>query len=283
MAKLKPYLLVMPFSVVLLFFVGIPLAIILIVSFFDYEGITIIPRLTTVNYSELLDSKLTYVLYWRTLKYAAIVWFISAIIGIAISQFLVFHVRKLSVQIALFLLCTIPFWTSSIIRMISWLPMLGRDGLINQVLTSMHILRVPYDGLIYSDLGIIIAYVHSFSLFMIVPIFNSMARISPVVIEAAREAGASRWQIMTNIVIPLSKTGIALGSIFIVALVMGDFFIVKVIGGGQKASVALAISNEIGSFQYPQAAADSVIFLAVVLFLVIALMRFVDVRKELVR
>jgi len=128
---------------------------------------------------------------------------------------------------------------------------------------------------------VVIAYVHLFSLFMIVPIFNSMARIDPAVVEAAVDAGASRLRVIREIVVPLSKTGIAMGSIFVVALVMGDFFVVKIMSGGQSASVVLAMSNEIAVLQYPPAAASAVVLLGVVTAMVAGILRIVDVRKEL--
>src|SRR5436309_1218743 len=139
----------------------------------------------------------------------------------------------------------------------------------------------PLEFLLFSDFSVVIAYVHLFSLFMIVPIFNSMARIERTVIEAAVDGGASRFRVITDIVIPLSKTGIALGSIFVIALVMGDFFVVKVMSGGQSASVVAAMSNEIAILQYPPAAANAVCLLTIVTLMVAVIMRVVDVRREL--
>ena len=107
----------------------------------------------------------------------------------------------------------------------------------------------------------VLTYIHLFTLFMIVPIFNSMAKINPNLIEAARDAGASSWQILTGVIIPLSKTGIALGSIFVVTLVMGDFFVVRVMSGGQSASVVSAMKNEIDQLFYPQASAMAVLLI----------------------
>lgn len=280
MSRLSSYLLVGPLFLVLLIFFCVPLIAMTVVSFLDFDGFRIVNEFTLLNYQELFDSSLTWALYKNTLWTVLIVWAITVVIGITLSNFLVFHVNSLMVQIGLFLLCTIPFWTSSIIRMISWLPLLGRNGVINQSLIGLGLIDQPIDGLIFSDMAVIIVYVHSFSLFMIVPIFNAMVRIRPEVVEAAFEAGASRWQVMTNIVIPLSKSGIALGSIFVVALVMGDFFMVRIMGGGQVSSVALAISNQIGSFQYPQAAAASILFLCTILVIISGILRVVDVRKE---
>jgi putative spermidine/putrescine transport system permease protein len=278
---LAPYLLVAPLTVVLIVFFGIPLVLVVVVSFFDLDKFDIIPTFVVTNYSELFGSSLTYGLYAKTITYALIVWAITLVIGFTVSYFLVFHVRSVLWQMALFLLCTVPFWTSNVIRMISWIPFLGRHGLFNQSLMALGVTDHPLEFLLFSNFSVVIAYVHLFSLFMIVPIFNSMARIDRAVIEAAVDGGASRFRVITDIVIPLSKTGIALGSIFVIALVMGDFFVVKVMSGGQSSSVVAAMSNEIAILQYPPAAANAVCLLIIVMLMVAAIMRLVDVRREL--
>jgi putative spermidine/putrescine transport system permease protein len=271
-----------PFSLVLLTFFGVPMALIVVVSFCEYETGDVIFKFTTENYREILTSRLTYDLYARSLYYTAVVWFFTLLIGFWVSFFLAFHVRPVKLQIALFLICTVPFLTSLIIRMISWIPILGREGVINRSLLQAGAINRPLDWLLYSDFSVIVAYVHLYTLFMIVPIFNAMARIEPAVIGAARDAGASPWQIITNIVVPLSKSGMALGTVFIIALVMGDFFVVRVMSGGQRASVVSALFNEIAALQYPPAAANAVILVIFVTIMIALTMRVVDVRKELV-
>ncbi len=280
-SRIAPYLQVAPLTAVLLVFLGIPLAVVAAVSFFDYDDFNVHPAFILRNYLELFGSGLTYALYLKTLTYAAVVWALTLIIGFTVAYFLAFHVRTLLWQMALFLLCTVPFWTSNIIRMIAWIPFLGLNGIFNQSLIVLGIVDKPLEFLLFSDFAVVIAYVHLFTLFMIVPVFNSMARIDPTVIVAAVDAGASPWQVIRVVVIPLSKSGIALGSIFVVTLVMGDFFVVKIMSGGQSASVVLAMSNEIGLLQYPPAAASAVVLMIMVILMVTAILRIVDVRKEL--
>jgi putative spermidine/putrescine transport system permease protein len=279
--RLIPYLQVLPLALVLLVFLGVPLLVVVAVSFFDYDMFDIIPAFTLRNYAELLRSELTYTLYLNTIKYALIVWAITLVVGFTVAYFLVFHVRSLLWQIALFLLCTVPFWTSNIIRMISWIPFLGRNGIFNQSLIAVGLTDQPLEFLLFSEFAVVIAYAHLFTLFMIVPIFNSMARIDPAIIEAARDGGAGGWQILSTIVIPLSRTGIALGSIFVIALTMGDFFVVRIMSCGQSANVVLAMSNEISLLQYPPAAASAVVLIVIVSLMVAAILRIVDVRREL--
>lgn len=276
-----PYVLVAPLALILFVFFGIPMIAVVVVSFFDYVNFQTVPAFIFINYQELFDTSLTLTLYLSMIKYSLIVWVITLVIGFTVSFFLVFHVRSLLWKIFFFLVCTVPFWTSNIIRMISWIPVLGRNGLVNQTLLALGIIDEPLDILLFSDFSVVVAYVHLFTLFMVVTLFNSMARIDPAILEAAVDAGASRWQVITQIVIPLSKTGIALGSIFVITLVMGDFFVVKIMSGGQSSSAVYAMWNEIAMLQYPSAAASAVILLAVVVLMVAAILRIVDVRKEL--
>lgn len=270
-----------PMSLILVVFFGLPMLVVVAVSFFDFDHMSIIPAFIFDNYDDLFSSDVTLRLYLSSIKFAVIVWAITLVIGFTVAYFLVFHVQSLLIKIGLFLLCSVPFWTSNIIRMISWIPFLGRNGIFNQVLIATHVTSRPLEFLLFSDFAVVVAYVHLFTLFMVVPIFNAMARIDTRLIEAAKDAGASRFAILREIVLPLSKSGIALGSIFVVTQVMGDFFVVKVMSGGQSASVVSALSNQIQELQYPPAAASAVILVIVVMLMVAGILRVVDVRKEL--
>jgi putative spermidine/putrescine transport system permease protein len=278
---LASWLQVGPLAVILTLFFGIPVVVVIIVSFFDFDHSDIIPTFIFDNYVDVFTSDVTLRLYLSSLKFAVIVWAITLVIGFTLANYLVFHINSLLIKIGLFLLCSVPFWTSTIIRMISWIPFLGRNGLLNTLLIDGHITSQPLEFLLFSDFAVVVAYVHLFTLFMMVPIFNSMARIDPRIIEAAKDAGASRFAILREIVLPLSKSGIALGSIFVVTQVMGDFSVVKIMSGGQSASVVSALQNEIAALQYPPAAASAVTLVIVVMLMVAGILRVVDVRREL--
>lgn len=270
-----------PLVLVLSVFLVLPVLAIIAVSFWQSSAYSYEPAFIFENYGYLLSSKVTASVYIKTLTFTAITWVFTLVIGFTVAYFLAFHVRSLPVQIGLFLLCTVPFWTSNIIRMISWIPFLGRNGIANDTLIHLGLVEQPVEWLLFSDFAVILAFVHLFTLFMIVPIFNTMMRIDRSLIEAARDAGASGLQILWAVIIPLSKPGIMIGSIFVVTLVMGDFITVRFMSGGQSASVGRVISNEIGLLQYPAASASAVVLLLTVLIMVATMLRFVDIRKEL--
>ena len=275
------YLQAAPLALILGAFLLLPMVALVVVSFFDYDSVRIIPGFVLTNYQDVLGSEVTWRTYLSTLRFTAIVWAVTLVVGFWVSFYLAFAVNSRVTQLVLFLICTIPFLTSNIIRMISWVPFLGREGLLNTALLRLGVIRAPLEFLLFSDFAVVLAYVHLYTLFMVTPIFNTMMRIDRQFIEAAIDGGAPPWQVITQVVVPLSKPGIAIGSIFVVTLVMGDFITVRLMSGGQSASVGLMISNEVSLLQYPAAAANAVVLLAVVLLMVAAIVRVVDVRKEL--
>jgi putative spermidine/putrescine transport system permease protein len=280
-----------PFTAVFALFFLVPLALVVMVSFWNFNEYELLPDFTWRNYLAIFEGCasrnedgslcVTLATYLSTLKFSFLVWAVTLVLGFAVAYFLAFHVRSSTWQTVLFVVCTVPFWTSNVIRMISWIPMLGRNGLVNQALTGTGLVDQPLEWLLFSDFSVVLAFVHLYTMFMIVPIFNSMMRIDRRLLEAAADGGASGWQTLWSVVVPLSRTGILIGSIFVITLVMGDFVTIGVMGGQQIASVGKIIQVQTSFLQFPLAAANAVILLGVVLMIIWALTRLVDIRKEL--
>ena len=281
----------LPLAAVFAVFFLVPLGLVLMVSFWDFNEYELLPGFTWRNYLSIVegcgqltdngDLCVSLSTYVSTLKFTLITWGVTLLLGFAIAYFLAFHVRSPGMQTLLFVLCTIPFWTSNVIRMVSWVPLLGRNGLVNQALMGLGLTDTPLEWLLFSQFSVVLAFVHLYTMFMIVPIFNSMMRIDRSLLEAANDAGATAWQTLWNVVLPLCKTGILIGSIFVITIVMGDFVTVGVMGGQQIASVGKLIQVQTSYLQFPLAAANAVMLLAVVLMIIWGLTRIVDIRKEL--
>ena len=284
-----PFLLSLPFALVIFAFFVVPLCLVIMVSFWDYNAYSIIPDFIFTNYEDVFYGCVkslpnlctSFATYLSSLKFVFIVWIITLVIGFMVALFLSFCVNSLQMQVVLFLLCTIPFWTSNVIRMISWIPLLGRNGLVNSSLQDAGLIDAPLEWLLYSQFSVTLAFVHLYTLFMVVPIFNSMMRIDRSLLEAAHDAGASTWQTLTNIIIPLSRPGIIIGSIFVITIVMGDFLTIGVMGGQQIPSVGKIINVEMTYLQFPAAAANAVILIIITLMIIFAMTKLVDIRKEL--
>ncbi len=281
--------LAIPFALIFIAYFVVPLILTLIVSFWDYTEYSIIPDFIFGNYVYIFQGCfsfedglcLTFKTYISTFFFCFFTWLITLLLGFSVAYFLAFYVNSLPLQITLFLICTIPFWTSNVIRMVSWIPLLGRNGLVNETLISFGLIQEPIEWLLYSSFSVVLALVHLYTLFMIVPIFNSMLRIDKEVIEAAYDSGANQFQIITNVIIPLCKPGIIIGSIFVITVVMGDFLTIGIMGGQQLASIGKIINTEMNYLQLPGAAANSVILLLITIFIIIVMTKFIDIRKEL--
>ncbi len=286
-AGVAPYLQAAPLALVLLLFLVLPLLVTAAVSLWDYTEFTLVPDVTLRNYREMFEGCLsaaacpTLRTYLSTFRLCALTLAVTLPLGFAVAYFLAFHVRSDGTRTALFLLCTAPFLTSNVIRMISWIPVLGREGAVNRALLGAGLVDRPVDWLLYSEFSVVLAFAHLYTLFVVVPVFNSLMRIDRRLLEAARDAGASGLQILLHVVLPLSKPGLAIGAIFVGTLVVGDFVTVGVMGGQQIASVGKAIQTHAAYLQFPAAAAQSVVLLLVVLLMIAALTRVVDVRREL--
>jgi putative spermidine/putrescine transport system permease protein len=278
-----------PLAFVFTVFFVAPLVLTLVVSAWRYNEYAMIPALSGGNYvsvfsgcvAELPGLCLTFKTYLSTLRLCAAVWLATLLLGFAVAYFLAFYVRSLTWQMVLFLVCTIPFWTSNVIRMVSWVPLLGRNGLVNSFLQGAGLAGSPIEWLLFSNFSVVVAFVHLYTMFMIVPIFNSMSRIDRSLLEAAYDAGATGGQTLWNVIVPLSKPGIVIGSIFIVTIVIGDYVTIGVMGGQQIASVGKVIQVQLSYLQFPLAAANAMVLLAAVLVIVWGMTRLVDIQAEL--
>jgi putative spermidine/putrescine transport system permease protein len=288
-ANAVAWLQALPLTAVFALFFLLPLALVVMVSFWDYNEYEMIPTFSGRGYTDTFEGCLVQLpdlctilkTYAKTLKLCFLVWALTLFIGFTVAYFLAFHVRSKTWQIALSLLCTIPFWTSNVIRMIAWIPLLGRNGLVNNALVDLGVTDKPVEWLLFSEFSVVLSLVHLFTFFMVIPIFNSMIRIDKSLVEAAYDAGANAWQMLVNVIIPLSKPGIVIGSIFVITIVMGDFITIGVMGGQQIASAGKIVETRLNALQFPAAAANAVILLGITLMIIFTLSKLVDVRKEL--
>ena len=239
-----------------------------------------VPAFTLNNYRNLtfVDLKI----FLKTLEYSVIVILLSLVFCYPAVYFLTFHIKTVRIKIALFLLCMIPFWTSYLIRTMAWFPMLAREtGLINVTLRNLGILDKPIQWLMFSEFGTILVMLQCNIVMMLGPIFFSLSKIDKVTIEAAKDLGAPFWKIFREIIFPLSLPGVAIGSIFVFVLTMGEFATPAFIGGGKTATVGTQIFQDLININFPAASAKAVYLLVSMSIGVWLILRVVDIRKEL--
>ena len=216
---------------------------------------------------------------FRTFEYVIAASIICLVLGYAVAYYTARFATRYKGLILILLVS--PFWISYLMRIYAWQGLLDTDGPINKILAPIGFGHTNFlEG---KSITIILGLVYGYIPFMILPIYANLERLDVRLIEAAKDAGASRWTILCELVLPLCKSGIALGSIFVITQVMGDFFVVRQMSGGQSASIVSALSTEIQAMQYPPAAANAVVLVVIVAIMVACMMRVVDVRKELLK
>lgn len=248
------WLILPPLAWLALFLVA-PLVIIVVVSFFmpTLSGFEV--AFTLENYQAIFQSRTYLETIGVTFLNALVTVVLSLVLGYPIAYFLTFYVRSLAVKIALFIIALAPFWVSFLIRVIAWIPMLGREGLLNMILLKLGIVAEPLEILLFSNFAVLVAMLQLYILFMIAPIFYVLSSIDRDLFEAARDLGASPFQVFRDVVWPLSVPGVVIGVVFVFVLTMGDFATVRLIGGGNVSSIGLLIQNLVNYIQFPSAAA----------------------------
>ena len=287
--------LITPGTLWLLVFLVIPLISIVIFSFWKSTGYGMQPDFGLQYYREYFEVEgffdpqseefLTPGVFvkalWVTLRFTLTIMFFCLLIGYPIAYFLAMQVQSFKWQMALFLLCLVPFWTSYLIRAVAWLPMLGRRGLLNKMLVQLDIVDKPVGFLLYSEFGYTMALVQLYVVLGVGPIFFSLAKIDKDILEAARDMGASGFQIFREIIAPLSLPGVAIGMIFIFVMIMGEFATAVVVYGGKTTTVGTVILNYYAIANYPFAAVNALMLMLAMMIGVVFILRLVNIRKEL--
>ena len=133
----------------------------------------------------------------------------------------------------------------------------------------------------FSTLSVRLAMIQLYILFMITPLFFTLAQVDRTALEAARDLGGNWLSTFKEVVLPQTMPGIVIGSIFIFVLTMGEYGTVRLVGGGRVASVGIIIENQVTALQLPTGAAASVILVLAMMVGVFALLRFSNLREEL--
>ena len=277
----RSYLLIAPAAVWMTLFLVIPIAVIIYVSFWTQTTFKIELTLTLESWRTFFSSD-TYVnSLWTTLRIWLIVLIATFVLGYPTALFVGLFVKNKTLQTTLLVLCVIPFWTSFLIRVLAWRPMLGKEGAINIILMKLGIVHQPIEALLFTDLSVVIGMTQIYVVFMVGPIAFMLGRIDPNILEAARDLGANFWQILRKIIFPLSLPGVVVGAMFVSVMVLGEFATSAALSGRKVNLLGNIIVTQVGSLKWALASVVGVI-LTVIMGLVIAgLLRVVDLKQEL--
>ena len=273
--------LIAPGAIWMVLFLVVPLLMILYVSFWTQTTFKIEPTLTLKSWQQFFASDTYLSSLWTTVRIWLIVLATTFIIGYPTALFVGLFLKSKTLSTVLLVICVIPFWTSFLIRVLAWRPMLGKEGAINIVLQYFGIVDHPIEALLFTELSVIIGMTQIYCVFMVGPIAFMLGRIDPNIIEAARDLGAGFGRIFWKIIFPLSLPGVVVGAIFVSVMVLGEFATASALSGRKVNLLGNIIVTQVGSLKWALASVVGVI-LTIIMGIVISLfLRIVDLRREL--
>ena len=257
-----------------LLLVAIPLMIVMKISLSEMEATSVssmiswtagLPKLklNLANYQFIFSDALYVKTYISSLKYALITTLICLAIGYPFAYFMARAPKH--IQPTLLMLIMLPFWTSFLLRIYAWKTLLVSNGVINNILMSLHIIDAPLE-MMNNSFSLTIGMVYSYLPFMILPLYANLSKLDLRYLEAAADLGTSPFKAFWLITVPLSKAGIIAGSMLVFIPAVGEFVIPELLGGPDTLMIGRVLWDEFFSNNdWPMAAAVAVVMIALIL------------------
>ena len=280
-ANTRTLLLLSPGIIWMTLFLMAPLIMMVYVSFWTQTTFTIKPDLTLQSWINFFNSDTYFGALLRTIRIWLTVLIITFVIGYPVALFIGQFIKNKTLQTALLVTCVIPFWTSFLIRVLAWRPMLGKEGAINILLQKIGLINAPIEVLLFTELSVIIGMVQIYVVFMVGPIAFMIGRIDESLIESARDLGASAWFIFRKIILPLSMPGVIVGAIFVTVMVLGEFTTASALSGRKVNLLGNIIITQVGSLKWAFAAVVGVVLTMVMAVFVAVMLKIVNLRSQL--
>ncbi|MBL8241298.1 MAG: ABC transporter permease [Bryobacterales bacterium] len=248
-----------------------PMAIIVGYSFMTrgvYGGVT--GPWTVENYQRLFDP-LYGVILWRSLVMSTLATALCLLIAFPLALFIARAEEKRK-NIYLYLVI-LPFWTSFLVRTYAWMFLLRDSGLINSVLLSLHVIQKPLP-LLYNETAVVVGLVYGYLPFAVLPLYSNLERMDKNLLEAAADLGATQWETIRRVVLPLCAPGMRAAGVLVFIPCLGAYLTPDLLGGGKSIMIGNLIQNQFTTARdWPFGAAISLALMALVMVLLLALLR----------
>jgi spermidine/putrescine transport system permease protein len=270
-----------------------PYALLFCYSFWSVNSsLVIVHNWNLDNFRELIQNPMYLATLFRSMRIAASVTVLALALGYPVAYYLSFYAAKR--RGLLYQLVIIPLWASYLVRGYAWKTILGTDGVLNGVLTFLHITNalvffqdhlnaffsahsalqgwhvsfVPLAFLLYSPFAVVLMLTHIYTPFTFLPVYASLEHIPRNLIEASHDLGASPWKTFRRVILPLSLPGVVAGATFAFVLTLGDFLAPLLVGGPSGIMISNIVQSEFGAaYNWPLGAAISLCMLLLVLAL----------------
>jgi putative spermidine/putrescine transport system permease protein len=227
----------LPALILLLIFFVIPVAALLLRSVLE-------PTPGLGNYAELLGSSTYLRIFYNTFVVSAVVTVLSVAIGFPVAWILAIMPARWSA--VLFAIILLSMWTNLLTRTYAWMVLLQRTGVINKILMGLGLIDQPL-ALVNNLTGVTIGMTYIMLPFVILPLRGVIKTIDPAILQAASVCGATRWQCLTRVLIPLALPGVAAGALMVFVMSLGYFVTPALLGGTSNMMLAEMIAQLIQS------------------------------------
>jgi ABC-type spermidine/putrescine transport system permease subunit I len=253
--RVPHFALVAPLLLYLLALYAIPVAGMMLRSIAD-------PHWTTANFVQIATDPVFALVLWITVRISLIVTIATLLLGYPVA-YLLARLQPSRANLLL-IIVLVPFWSSILVRSYAWMVLLGRDGIINQLLLSLGLIRTPL-RLLYTTLAVYIAMIHVLLPFMILPLYASLRAIDANLLRAAASLGARPAAAFRQIILPLSLPGISAGCLLVFILALGFYITPALVGGPRDLTMAVLIQQQIDQLDWPLGSALAVVLLTAAL------------------
>jgi ABC-type spermidine/putrescine transport system permease subunit I len=266
-----PVLLVAPLACYMLVFYAVPLASMLLRSVAD-------PVWTLENYRRLSGDAVFLTVFWTTLRTALIVTGGTLLLGYPVA--LALSRLRRGAAVAVLAVVLLPFWTSVLVRSYAWMVLLGRKGLVNELLIATGLIDAPLK-LLNTPFAVHLAMIHILLPYAILPIASVLRQIDAALPRAAAGLGASPRGVFRQVILPLSMPGVAAGALLVFVLSLGFYITPALVGGPRDLMMSMLIAQQVDLLNWPYAACLSAALLLTVLLLLLLFQRLPGVRDAL--
>ena len=261
--RLAPLAMIGPTTFWLMLFLVIPLALVVGISFLTRSGYGGVEMAFSLEaYKQLFSSEYVRI-FGVSFRLSLETTVICLLIGYPFAYVIANSPKK--VKPFLVLLLMLPFWINSMIRIYGWNTLLRSSGIINQVLLNLGIIKIPLE-MLYTDGAVLLGMVYDLLPFTVLPIYTSIEKLDPSLLEAASDLGAGRAHRFVRVILPLTMPGIFAGSIQTFIPSLGLFYISDMMGGAKTMYIGNLIKNQFMSARnWPMGAALAIVLILVTL------------------
>lgn len=264
--SLEKLIMTVPVSLWMILLVAIPFIYVFGISFLEkgtYGGVTL--KFTLENYKGVLNP-----LYMKVFGESFIIAAVVTVICVLIAYpFTYFISQKTAIKKTVFMaMVTVPFLVPSLIRLFSWTNLLRKNGIINNFLMALGIIKEPLQ-LVYNEVGAVIGLIYILLPFMILPLYSSIDKLNKSYLEASSDLGAKPVTTFMKVTLPLTMPGVFAGSILVFIPALGLYYVTDLLGGSKTQLVGNIIKNEfITARNWPMGAALAIFLVLITLIMI---------------